>query len=111
MTDEQGYNGWTNYETWAANLHIDNDQQSQEYWMGAAREIIDYTAGNSTLTKRQRSEYRLSDRMKDEHEANAPEVSGVYQDLLNAALSEVHWDQIARHFINAAWTTDDEDAE
>jgi len=24
--DEQGYNGWTNYETWAVNLHLTNDE-------------------------------------------------------------------------------------
>lgn len=36
-TDEQGYNGWKNYETWAAHLWITNDQGS--YY--AARELTE----------------------------------------------------------------------
>lgn len=30
MTDPTEFNGWTNRETWAANLHIDNEQELYE---------------------------------------------------------------------------------
>jgi hypothetical protein len=33
MSDEaRTYNGWRNYETWAAALHLGNDHGTQEYW-------------------------------------------------------------------------------
>ena len=31
MTKKE-YNGWTNYETWAVNLWIGNDEASSRYW-------------------------------------------------------------------------------
>jgi len=29
---EEEYNGWTNYETWALNLHLTNDRDTYDYW-------------------------------------------------------------------------------
>ncbi len=37
-TIDNRYNGWTNYETWAVSLWIDNDQATQMYWTGQAVE-------------------------------------------------------------------------
>ena len=34
---EKGYQGWTNYETWAVNLWLGNEQGSHEYWQEQAR--------------------------------------------------------------------------
>ncbi len=31
-TKEDRYNGWTNYETWAVSLWIDNDHATYAYW-------------------------------------------------------------------------------
>ena len=38
MTD---YNGWTNRETWAVMLHINNDQGLQEKALAIARECLE----------------------------------------------------------------------
>ena len=40
MSDTK-YNGWTNYETWAVKLWIDNEQGTQLAWQDAAREAWD----------------------------------------------------------------------
>lgn len=38
--ETQDYNGWTNRETWATMLHIDNDQWLQETALNYAREEV-----------------------------------------------------------------------
>lgn len=41
MTDET-YNGWTNRETWALVLHINNDQGLQEWALELTEQLVDY---------------------------------------------------------------------
>jgi hypothetical protein len=40
MSDNDGYNGWKNRATWCANLWIDNDQGTQEYFASVAAEAV-----------------------------------------------------------------------
>lgn len=40
MSTDETYNGWTNRETWAVALHINNDQGWQESVFEALREMI-----------------------------------------------------------------------
>ena len=95
---EQGYNGWKNYETWVVNLWMDNDEASYSYWNDAAKEA------KKVYEKEEDAEYALAKRLKHEYENAAEEASednkgaykGVFGDLLNAALSEVDWDEIAK---------------
>jgi hypothetical protein len=41
----------------------------------------------------------LANLLKAEHEEAQPEVSGVFADLLNAAMSEVDWYEIAESMV------------
>lgn len=77
------YNGYTNYETWAVALWIDNNQGDSEYWQEQAGEAI--------------SIHELADQIKETHEEALPEVSGFAADLLNAAMSEVNWYELAEN--------------
>ena len=102
MTD-QTYNGWTNYETWLVNLWMDNEQGSQDYYREQARDIYDDAQAKPYLTRAEVARIHFADWLQQEHEDNRPEMpaSGVYYDLLSGALSEVNWDEIARHYIDA----------
>jgi hypothetical protein len=88
MTD---YNGWSSYETWAVALWMDNDQWSYTEAREWAREALHEHDTAPTIY--------LADVLKDEHTCRAPDLEGVYSDLLSAALQEVNWFEIAAHLI------------
>jgi hypothetical protein len=99
----EGYNGWTNYETWVVNLWMDNEQGSQEFFRETAKEIHAETdAYNTGLTVTEMATIRFADWLKNYYEVeNMPALRGVYGDLLGAALGAVNWGEIARHYIYA----------
>lgn len=100
------YNGYTNYETWVVNLHLDNTQSLQEEWQAearkavlAAREALDPVRFDEERV-RQEASYILASMLKESlAEERYPEVTGLYADLLNAALADVNWLEIARNYI------------
>ena len=102
MSDDKKYNGWTNYETWAVNLWMSNDEGSYRYWEETAQEVwADAEAGTYDWQTREfQADYALAERLKDEHEENVPVAeASVYTDLLQAALDSVNWQEIAEHLL------------
>jgi hypothetical protein len=89
-TNDQEYNGWKNYETWNVALWINNDQGLQETVRDMARECVDNEHAN----------YDLSHAIKDLIEEMNPlnDTADLFTDILNAALSEVDWDDLAESF-------------
>jgi hypothetical protein len=101
MTHKE-YNGWTNYETWNVKLWIDNEQGSSEYWAEAATEAWDeaeYKRTYQSQTRKESASCILADHLKNEFEEAQPEVTGMWADLLNAAMSEVNWYEIAENML------------
>ncbi len=85
--DDKKYNGWANYETWLVALWLDNGQGTQN----EARRIV----------RRATSDYRAADMLKEYvSELVDPEekIQGLAADLMNAALSEVEWVEVAQHY-------------
>ena len=86
------YNGWSNYETWCANLWVD---QESDYWREHAQDIVrqeDNDKDNAT--------YELSRVMDSYYEEFRPEVEGMYADLLLASMSQINWYEIATHYVD-----------
>ncbi len=102
MSEEQGYNGWKNYETWAAALWIDNDRGSYEM----ARELRDDArqGARDDHESYRTAEGLLADQLKDWLEESMfewePEEVSLFTDLLHAAFSEVDWYEIAANMLS-----------
>lgn len=99
MSDNKGYNGWTNYETWNLALWIDNEEGSQDYWREQAQECYREAEADSTFTRLQNAALDCGKRLQADIEENTPTVTGFYADVLNAAICEVNWYEIAEHWI------------
>jgi hypothetical protein len=94
------YNGWTNYETWCLKLWIDNEEGSSRYWDDTAQEVYNEAQADGTFTRDERATLDLSDRLKSEFEEAQPDLgASMWADLLNAAMSEVNWHEIAEHYV------------
>jgi hypothetical protein len=103
--NHQEHNGWYNYETWVVNLWMDNERGSHDYWRERAREALDGARPQkartyASQTQPERAKCVLADDLKEQHEEALPELEGFAADLLNAAMSEVNWYEIAGHLVD-----------
>lgn len=111
MSEDKTYNGWTNYETWAVHLWLTNEESSYTYWCDAAAIARGRAKECSQVKDRiwtadQAARYTLADRLKDELEDASQDMlergkatASIWADLLNAALSEVSWSEVAAAFL------------
>ena len=104
--ESKTYNGWTNYETWAVNLWIDNDRGSYTHWRQQAASQYENAGDCESVregcwSRMSAARFRLAEQIKEEFEDDSPLVdqANVYSDLLTAALGEVDWREIAGHLL------------
>jgi len=96
-----GYNGWSNYETWCLNLWFTNEEGSCRYWQELAESACMDNVDDGKVD-RDAAAYHLA-RLIEENCNDAVEntgIEGYLADLLNSAVSEVDYDEVARHFID-----------
>jgi hypothetical protein len=101
------YQGWKNYETWAVKLWLDNEEPTYRYWREAAEEAWNEAEADDVFTRSENARGALARRLKDDLDDNADETFPVleklngtmYADLLNAALSEVEWHELANDML------------
>jgi hypothetical protein len=98
MSDTR-YNGWSNYETWVVNLWIDNDEGSYNYWCERARECFIDAASDGE--GKEQAATVLAQALENEHDENAPKLTGAFADLFSHALGMVNWYEIAASQIDA----------
>ncbi len=102
----RGYNGWSNYETWAVALWLDNEEDASTYWRLTAREVARAAATDPEVTggwmsAARLTRHRLARRLRDELEADAPDLGAtLYADLLGSALDAVDWDEVAGSYLD-----------
>lgn len=92
--DEEGYNGWSNYETWCVNLWLSNDQGIYE----AVNELIDgYDEDANVIAIADDIEAFVGELPEC---ASVREQANFVSDLLGASLSVVDWYEIATTWIS-----------
>src|SRR4051812_8317451 len=87
----RNYNGWTNYETWVVRLWLDNEEPSYRYWTEQARHWHGREGAACSLARQLQGELT---------EASPVTEPTVYSDLMNAALDEVNWLEIAESYLD-----------
>lgn len=111
-------NGWYNWETWSMNLHITNDAGVNGFWYETAKNYLQAQIDSDECEHEAWSEewvrdvsYKLSETMKDvigedleNSNSNLDDDFAhlLMQQFINGCLSEVNWDEIASHFVDAA---------
>jgi hypothetical protein len=91
------YSGWSNYETWAVKLWLDNDEGSYRYMTDEAERRAREVEAEDWITAADFAAF-----IEAEHAEAAPELDGVFQDLLTRALSQVNWYEIAESYLSEA---------
>jgi hypothetical protein len=111
MTNDKKYNGWNNYETWNVALWIDNDQGSYSQRQEMAQASWDNAEADRHFTREERATLALAKELEDwigEMNPLADQAS-MFTDLLNAALGQVDWHEIAENFLTDVEKTEEEE--
>jgi len=92
---ESDYQGWPNYETWAVALWLDNEQ-------GLHNTAMDIVHSSKDISK-------VSQALKEFVEEMQPDLGAtLWADLLNGAMADVYWYDIAEHYIAEHYKEPDE---
>ena len=103
------YNGYSNYETWAVQLWIDNSESSSAYWRRLAEEIYNHKAAEQTYFSRtEDAAFILADKLRDSYNRGMERVLSdanangtVWADLLNASVCAVNFGEIAKNLVES----------
>lgn len=83
MSESTTYNGWSNRETWVANLWLTNDQ---EYYLLLKEAISMF---NSALVSAEWLKEQIRDQLDDESA-----IASMWSDLLSTAFYRINWQEI-----------------
>ena len=104
-----GYNGWSNYETWLVNLWMTNDKATNDYFADVARDAL-----ADSMDKRERLalpadkasavsaiEDCIREWVEDQIESAESGQAGLVSDLLGAAVANVDFRELATNLYDA----------
>jgi|SRR5579859_4299671 len=99
---EQGYNGWSNYPTWAVNLWLSNDEGLYNATRELVSDVAEHYAG-PYFERKDVPRHEIADALKTwVRDELAPDLGATFAaDLLGYALDGVDWYEIAE-----AWLED-----
>ena len=91
METAKTYNGWTNYETWIAGMYFDGNYTGEETY-SEVRHMVKRLA--------HKGPWHVGEYLKEELQGCIPDMgASLAADLLNAAISEINFHELAEHYI------------
>ena len=105
MTDEKGYNGWKNYETWAVGMYLDGNYTSSVTYEDAIAVVESVLSQNHPTseywTVEQSMQYTVENALEQfmEDELESEGIGGFWHDCATSFLSSVDWREIAEAWI------------
>lgn len=84
VSQDNTYNGWTNYETWAVNLHLTNDETL--YHMA-----LSFDSASDLQESLSNGVYQM---IEEYQEKSIAPIYLLWQDLLTSSLQSVNWYEI-----------------
>ena len=102
---DERYNGWTNYETWAVALWIDDEQSNNILWRSEAARHTDEATYDKMFfdiacTAHETVRNSLAIQLRNEATKAVHDVeSPFYSDLLLMAFDRVNWLEIAENLL------------
>ena len=104
MQERKKYNGFANYETWAVSLWMGNDRENYERYRDLAGSVVTECAGDvqEFLSRKEAKALALAEVLQDDFHEFSPvrREASVYADLMNAALEEVDWYELAEDLLH-----------
>jgi hypothetical protein len=91
LTEGKTYNGWSNYETWLVDLWLDNEQSTYN----DIRNLVEENKAEEPYIVGDLIKEYVNDMLDSQLEG-----SGLAVDLLNSALSEVDFREIAQNHLD-----------
>ena len=111
--EDQTYNGWKNYPTWAVNLWLSNDEGLYDEMTSQVEQIVGYTSAREPLTREETVRYEVAEAIKNfvtddlspqidngQGGTETGELVGFAADLYGWALAHVDWYEIADAFLS-----------
>lgn len=93
--EKKTYNGWTNYETWNANLHFDNFFEEEARSLGEDADTSDEDWLEDAISS-------LSETIKitieDVTLEGVSNINSFANDMINSALREINYYEIAQGY-------------
>lgn len=103
----EGYNGWTNWETWVTNLWIDEGLLDLFEVGEQARHFAEINDSDPNF-----SAYELGRWMREQvEEFIGEQPAGLVSDYVGGCLSSVDWTEIAKHHTDEAIRNEQEQTE
>ena len=94
ITNTNKYNGWTNYKTWLCNLWFGNyDFTDLMHMFDGCEDKGDILNVIEDVIKNDVEDYVMA-------ELRSSDTSGFIQDMLNSAIQEIDFRDIAEHYVD-----------